>query len=268
MRPMNAGTSLSEAALGRPSLLQAAVCYPSLLEAAVVTTSLSKAGTSTEHRHTSSRRPAPAPGTQHPAPCLHQRAQQSPPHALPAHSTGTGARCLYHAHCQHPAPAPCVHHAHSQLTAPAPAPSATTSTSNLSLPRAQPAHKHQHRHPAPSTSTSNLSPPHAQPAHSTSTGTRHPAPSTSNLSPPRAQQHQHRHPAPSNLSRKRARATHCYLKYEPHSFAIWGKRGWQGCPVQQMCERLTISISMLSCFLQWHRLSPETMASPNIVAWH
>ena len=123
-------------------------------------------------------------------------------------------------------------------------------------------HQHQQRHPAPSisTSSSNLSPPRAQPAHSTSTctSTRHPAPA-----PATCPHHMHsqltapapapapgtRHPAPapatclhhahsqltapaptpapststSNLSRKRARATRCYLKYEPHSFAIWGK---------------------------------------------
>ena len=34
MRPMTAGTSLSEAAVGRPPLLQQAACHPSLSEAA------------------------------------------------------------------------------------------------------------------------------------------------------------------------------------------------------------------------------------------
>ena len=218
MRPMTAGTSLSEAALGRPSLLQAAVCYPSLSEAAVVITSLSEAGTSTEHRHASSRRPAPAPstsipstststrhppGAQHPAPCLHHTHSQRPARRpasttrTPAHSAGAGARCLYHAHCQHPAPA-------------------------LS-------HSQQHQQPV---STSNLSPPRAQPAHSTSTntGTRHPAPAPAPATCLHHMQSQLTAPAPppapstSNLSRKRARATQCYLKQEPHSFAIWGKK--------------------------------------------
>ena len=166
-RPLTAGTSLSEAAVGRPSPLQAAHCHPSL----------SQAGT--EHRHATSRHPAPAPstGTQHQAP---------PPgtqHPATARQHGHPAPCLHHAHSQlaapAPAPAPCLHHVHIQLTAPAP----STSTSNLSPPHAQPAHsastqpahstssstgaRHHHVHiqltapapaPAPGTSTTNLSP--------------------------------------------------------------------------------------------------------------
>ena len=136
MRPMTACTSLSEAALGRPSLLQAAVCYPSLTEAAVVITSLSEAGTSTEHRRASLRRPAPAPtgiapstSTRRPVSTTRTATTQHrrPITATHTASTGTGAPCLYHAHCQRPAPAPCLHHARSQLTAPRTSTTARTS---------------------------------------------------------------------------------------------------------------------------------------------
>ena len=131
---MTAGTSLSEAALGRPSLLQAAVCYP---------------GTSTD---------TPAHGTQHPPPVYPAPGTQSPPQRTASHSTGTPLslpRAL-------PAPStsnlspPRAQPAHSTSTStgtrhPAPAPS----TSNLSPPRAQPAHSTSTstgtRHPAPST---------------------------------------------------------------------------------------------------------------------
>ena len=180
MRPMTAGTSLSEAALGRPSLLQAAACYPSLSEAAVVITSLSEAGSSTgtRHQHQQPVSTTCTASSQHqhqhrrPAPST---SNLSPPRAHPARP------CPHHVHSQltapppapapGPAPAPCLHHVHTQLTAPAPAPG--TSTSNLSQPRAQPAHS-----TSTGTSTSNLSPPHAQPAHSTSTstGTQHQQP--------------------------------------------------------------------------------------------
>ena len=214
MRPMTAGTSLSEAALGRPSLLQAAVCYP---------------GTSTDTPAHGAQHPAPV--YQHPAPStrIHHAHSQ---HRRPVSTTRTASsqhrrRCLYHAHCQRPAPAPCLHRAHSQLTAPSTSTTARTSTRHrhparapcmfpprgqdqrpapapstgtLSRKRAQPAHCHnksslqahsQHAAPAPGTGAGTLSPPRAQPApststgtlsprappaHSTSAGTRHPAP--------------------------------------------------------------------------------------------
>ena len=233
MRPMTAGTSLSEAALGRPSLLQAAVCYPSLsaggcyhftvrsgYQHRAPARQLTAPGTSTRHPGSTTR----TASTQHRRPVSTTRTASSQhrhrrplslPRALPAPGTGI----VSNAHSQQ------HQRRHRQLTAPAPAPACTgtqhqdwhpapPSTSNLPPPRAQPAHSTGTRHPAPSTSTSNLSPPRA-PAPGTST-------STSNLSPPRAQPAHStstntgtRHPAPStssNLSRKRARATHRYLK--------------------------------------------------------
>ena len=107
MRPMTAGTSLSEAALGRPSLLAFTVrsggCYHFTVRSG--------------HQH---RHPAPAPAT-----CLHHVHSQltapapapapgnstsnlSPQRAQPAHSTSTGNR---HQH-QQPVPQP----AHSTST--------------------------------------------------------------------------------------------------------------------------------------------------------
>ena len=178
---MTAGTSLSEAALGRPSLLQAAVCYP---------------GTSTD---------TPAHGAQHPAPVYPAPGPapgtQSPPRAQPAPS-------LHHCQLTAPAPAPAVsttrtasaqhrHRvstAHSQLTAPSTSTTARTSTRRRHPARAPcmfPPHG-QDQHPAPAPSSGTLSRKRVQP-----TG-------TSNLSSPRAQ------PAHStSLFRKRAR---CYLK--------------------------------------------------------
>ena len=113
-----------------------------------------------------------APGTQHPAPCLHA------PRAQPAPSTGAQS---------------------APRTLPA----------HVSPPHAQPAHSTQHQrhsphqHPAPSTSTgtSNLSSPRAQPAYSTSTSTatRHPAPGPA---PATCLHHVH-----SQLT-----ATHCHVK--------------------------------------------------------
>ena len=167
MRPMTAGTSLSEAAVGRPSLLQAAVFHPSLSEAAVVFTSLSEAGTSTEHRHaTQHQRPAPVPSTQHPA--LSPAAP--PPRTLPAPAPAPAVSTTRTASAQHrypltapstsntphkhPAPAPSLH-AHSQLRAaqPAPAPRHRSTTRTASSQHPAPAPQ-----PAPAPGTATLSP--------------------------------------------------------------------------------------------------------------
>ena len=114
--------------------------------------------------------------------------------------------CLHYAHGQrqhrHPAPAPNLHHTHNEhqeagSTLPAPStgtPAHSTTRAQapgtLFPPRAQPADSTQHQHPAPAPclhhARSQLTVHHA-----------HPAPSNG---------------AQSNLSRKRARATHCYLK--------------------------------------------------------
>ena len=134
---MTACTSLSEAALGHPSLLQAAVCYPSLSEAAVVIASLSEAGTSTEHRRASLRRPAPAPSTgiapststRHPV-CTTRTATTQ--HRRPVTTTHTASS--QHRH-RRPLSLPCA------LPAP--------STGTVSPPRAQPAHSTQHQHHSP-----------------------------------------------------------------------------------------------------------------------
>ena len=96
----HAGTSVSEAAACRCSLLQAAVWRPSLSKRRLLSL------------HCQKRAPAPSTGTpthgtQHHHPAL---SGGPPPRAQPAHSTSA----------QHPAP--CLHHVHSQRTAPAPAP--------------------------------------------------------------------------------------------------------------------------------------------------
>ena len=163
---MTAGTSLSEAAVGRPSLLEAVACHPSLSEAAVVVISPS---------------PAPSTGTlaygtqnQHPPPISTQ-----PPRALPAHSTGTSPRCLHHTYGQHPA-----------LRR---RPGSTTRTSNS-----------RRRHPLSTTRvasarTGTLSPLRTQPTQS-SNGTKCPAPTPvapSTLSQPQASTSA-RNPAPAS----------------------------------------------------------------------
>ena len=124
---MTAGTSLSEAALGCPSLRQAAVCYPSLSEAAVVITSLSEAGASTEHRRACSRRSAPAPSTGIPS-AQHQR--PAPRCWHPVSNTRTAS----------------AHHAHARRWRPLSPPPALSAPSagTVSPPRAQQAHSAQH----------------------------------------------------------------------------------------------------------------------------
>ena len=110
---MIAGTSLSEAALGRPSLLQAAVCYPSLSEAAVVITSLSEAGTNTGARH-QHQQPVSTACT---ASSQHQHRLTAP---LPASAPGTG-----HQH-QQPVSTTCTASSQHQHRHPAPAPAPAT----------------------------------------------------------------------------------------------------------------------------------------------
>ena len=222
---MTAGTSLSEAALGRPSLLQAAVCYPSLSEAAVVITSLSEAGTSTEHQHPSSRHPAPAPSTGITSTSLH--------HAQPAPNTGAQSP---------PRAASSQLRRRRPLSLPRALPAPSTGT--VSPPRAQPSHSTQYRHhsqaPAPGTGTQHclesacsqliiiaqlsLSGEQAHSQHpipAPGAGARHTVSTTRTAST----HHQHRHPGtlpppraqPAHsiststgcLSRKRAQAAHC-----------------------------------------------------------
>ena len=148
---MTAGTSLSEAALGRPSLLAFTVrsggCYhftvrsghqhlapappPSPAPSARDPVSTTRRAARTQHwRPVSTTRTASS-----------QRRHRRPlslPRALPAPTTGAHS---LHRH-RHPAPATCSHHAHSQLTAPSTSKTASAST--------------RHRHPAPA--------PCAQPA--------------------------------------------------------------------------------------------------------
>ena len=133
---MTAGTSLSEAAVGRPSLLQAAVCHPSLSKRRLLSL------------HCQKRAPAPSTGTpahgtqhQHPPPT------GSPPRAQPAPSTDTGTlftTCT--ASSQHWPPqarSTLLQHGDSQRPAPAP-PVSTARTASSQ-------HQHQHRRLAPST---------------------------------------------------------------------------------------------------------------------
>ena len=148
---MTPGTSLSEAELGRPSLLQAAVCYP---------------GTSTDTPAHGAQHPAPvypAPGTQHPAPSAPPPITASTQHRRPVSTT---------AHC--PLTAPALRPLSLPRALPAP------STGTVSPPRAQPAHSTQHQHhsphqhpaSAPSTSTGHVSTTRTGPA----PGTAHPVP--------------------------------------------------------------------------------------------
>ena len=196
--------------------------------------------------------------TRHPASalanCLHHRrtasSQHHHQHRHPAPSISTSKLSPPQTHSQLTAPAPapstCLH-LRSQLIPPSHPPAPSTQHRHQ-----QP---HQHRHPAPGTSTgtNNLSPPHAQPAHSTSTNIsarhqhRRQQPFSTTRTASSQHPHQHRRPAPasatclhhvhsqltapaptlapstSNLPQKHARATHCFLKQEPHTFAIWGK---------------------------------------------
>ena len=225
---MTAGTSLSEAAVGRPSLLEAVACHPSLLEAAVVVIS-----------------PSPAPSTgplaygtqnQHPPPISTQ-----PPRVLPAYSTGTSTRCLHHPYGQHPASAPWVYHAYIQLTAPAPSlhharsqrphrpPISITHTTNSEQQRHQvpstDARSTQHpvsatgKHQRPEPSAGVLSPPRAQLAPAPSRpssrpSSRHPVSTTRQhrhpVSTTRTASSQHRYPASgaSTMSPPRAQLAH------------------------------------------------------------
>ena len=89
-------------------------CYPSLSEAAVVITSLSEAGTSTEHRHASSRHPAPAPstGSQHPAPVPGTQSR----HPVSTTCTANSTMCTPSSQHQHRHPAPSTQYGHPVST--------------------------------------------------------------------------------------------------------------------------------------------------------
>ena len=186
MRPMTACASLSEAVLGRPSLLQAAVCCPSLSEAAVVITSLSEAGTSTEHRRASSRRPAPAPSTGI-APSTSTRRPVSTTRTASTHHRRPVAP--HHASSQH------RHRRPLSLPCALPAPSTTARTSTRHR-RPAPAPCFQHRQPvSKGRAGSSLKNPIA----SLSTGAQHQQP----------------------VSKART-GNSLLFEVRPHSFAIWG----------------------------------------------
>ena len=147
---------------------------------------------------------------------------------------------------------------------------AVSSTTILWLAPA-PGTQHQHqqpvctrtgaRRPAPATCLHRVHSQLTAPA----PGARHPAPA---LAPATCLHHVRSQltapaltPAPStsNLFRKRARATHCYLKQEPHSFAIWGKTVTVSIPEDQAIGLLIVLSIFLSKPVHLHSL-PEALS--------
>ena len=195
---MTAGTSLSEAVLGRPSLLQAAFtvriggCYhftvrsghqhqapappPSPAPSARDPVSTTRRTARTQHWHPVSTTRTASSQDRH-------RRPLSLPRALPAPSTGAVSPPRAHSPHQHPAPAP--------------------RTGTLFPPRAQPAQStqhqqhSQHQHPAPAPSTGTLRAASSfsfekirNTRRTASTQHRRPAPAPGTLSPPRVDQRQ------------------------------------------------------------------------------